>query len=112
MLRNDDKEAKSMIANTTTKVFMRVEETEMTAKLAVDSAGKGQFAKVSGFAAKSGEFSKPYLDNMEARFEEQERITVRNLRALGVGEAYVTWRDSVFKVKPSTPTRRVNTVRT
>ncbi|MBR0734980.1 TraM recognition domain-containing protein [Bradyrhizobium japonicum] len=99
MLRNDDKEAKSMIANTTTKVFMRVEETEMTAKLAVDSAGKGQFAKVSGFAAKSGEFSKPYLDNMEARFEEQERITVRNLRALGVGEAYVTWRDSVFKVK-------------
>lgn len=26
MLRNDDKEAKSMIANTTTKIFMRVEE--------------------------------------------------------------------------------------
>ena len=99
MLRNDDKEAKSMIANTTTKVFMRVEETEMTAKLAVDSAGKGSFARVSGYAAKSGEFSTPYLDNMEARFEEQERITVRNLRALGVGEAYVTWRDSVFKVK-------------
>lgn len=99
MLRNDDKEAKSMIANTTTKVFMRVEETEMTAKLAVESAGKGQFARVSGYAAKSGEFSTPYLDNMEARFEEQERITVRNLRALGVGEAYVTWRDSVFKVK-------------
>jgi intracellular multiplication protein IcmO len=99
MLRNDDKEAKSMIANTTTKVFMRVEETEMTAKLAVDSAGTGQFATVSGFAAKAGEFSKPYLDNMEARFEKQERITVRNLRALGVGEAYVTWRDSVFKIR-------------
>lgn len=71
----------------------------MTAKLAVDSAGKGSFARVSGYAAKSGEFSTPYLDNMEARFEEQERVTVRNLRALGVGEAYVTWRDSVFKVK-------------
>jgi hypothetical protein len=99
MLRNDDKEAKSMIANTTTKIFMRVEETEMTAKLAVDSAGKGNFARVSGFAANSGEFATPYLDNMEARFEEQERVTVRNLRALGVGEAYVTWRDSVFKVK-------------
>lgn len=99
MLRNDDKEAKSMIANTTTKIFMRVEETEMTAKLAVDSAGKGSFARVGGFAAKSGEFATPYLDNMEARFEEQERVTVRNLRALGVGEAYVTWRDSVFKVK-------------
>lgn len=50
MLRNDDKEAQSMIANTTTKIFMRVEETEMTAKLAVDSAGKGNFARVSGFA--------------------------------------------------------------
>lgn len=99
MLRNDDKEAKSMIANTTTKVFMRVEETEMTAKLAVDSAGVGHFAQVGGYAAKSGEFATPYLDNMEARFEKQERITVRNLRALGVGEAYVTWRDSVFKVK-------------
>ncbi|MGY3581853.1 hypothetical protein ACVIGB_000076 [Bradyrhizobium sp. USDA 4341] len=99
MLRNDDKEAKSMIANTTTKMFMRVEETEMTAKLAVESAGVGHFAQVAGYAAKSGEFATPYLDNMEARFEKQERITVRNLRALGVGEAYVTWRDSVFKIK-------------
>src|SRR6185437_5494052 len=90
MLRLDDKEAKSMIANTTTKVFMRVEETEMTCKLAVDSAGVGHFAQAAGYAAKSGEFATPYLDNMEARFEKQERITLRNLRALDVGEAYVT----------------------
>lgn len=99
MLRHDDKEALSMIANTTTKLFMRVEETEQTAKLAVEAAGRASFAKAAGFAAKSGEFATPYLDNMEARFEEQERISVRNLRALGVGEAYVTWRDSVLKVK-------------
>jgi intracellular multiplication protein IcmO len=99
MKRIIDKEANSMIANATTKYFMRVEEVAETAKLAVDSAGVGHFAQVSGFAAKSGEFSKPYLDNMEARFEKQERITVRNLRALNVGEAYITFRDTVLKVQ-------------
>jgi intracellular multiplication protein IcmO len=41
MLRENDKEAKSIIANTSTKIFMRVEENEMTGKLAVDSAGEG-----------------------------------------------------------------------
>lgn len=99
MLRENDKEAKSIIANTTTKIFMRVEELEQTAKLAIDSGGKGMKAQVGGFSGKSGEMHMSYLDNMEARLEMVDRISSLDLRALGVGEAYVTWHDQYFKVK-------------
>ncbi|WFU75510.1 hypothetical protein [Bradyrhizobium sp. CB2312] len=53
-------------------------EAEDDGKARLRHAGKGSFARVSGFAAKSGEFATPYLDNMEARFEEQDRMTVRS----------------------------------
>jgi hypothetical protein len=99
MLRENDKEAKSIIANTTTKIFMRVEELEMTAKLAVESGGKGMKAQVGGFSGKSGETHMSYLDDMSARLEVVDRISALDLRALGVGEAYITWHDQYFKVK-------------
>ncbi|UQR62989.1 TraG/TraD/VirD4 family protein [Bradyrhizobium sp. C-145] len=99
MLRENDKEAKSIIANTTTKIFMRVEELEQTAKLAQDSGGKGMKAQVGGFSGRAGEFNTAYADNMEARLEMVDRISTLDLRALGVGEAYVTWHDQYFKVK-------------
>jgi len=99
MLRENDKEAKSIIANTTTKIFMRVEELEMTAKLAVDSAGEGMKTQVGGFAGQAGQFNTGYNDDMSARIEKVSRINPLDLRALGVGEAYVTWHDQYFKVK-------------
>ncbi|MGY4177654.1 hypothetical protein ACVIHH_002945 [Bradyrhizobium sp. USDA 4518] len=99
MLRQNDKEAKSIIANTTTKIFMRVEELEQTAKLAIDSGGEGLKAQTGGFSGKAGEMNTSYLDGMEARIEKVSRINSLDLRALGVGEAYVTWHDQYFKVK-------------
>lgn len=94
-----EKEANSMIANATTFLWMRVAETEETGGLAVKQVGEATFAQAAGYAAKSGEFTTPYLDNMEARFEKQSRITVRALRALEPGDAYVTFRDTVLKMK-------------
>jgi hypothetical protein len=66
---------------------MRVEELEQTAKLAIDSGGKGMKAQVGGFAGKSGETHMSYLDDMSARLEVVDRISSLDLRALGVGEA-------------------------
>lgn len=99
LMRIVEKEAKSMIANATTFLWMRVAETEETGGLAVKQGGEATFAQAAGYAAKSGEFSTPYLDNMEARFEKQNRISVRALRALEPGDAYVTFRDTVVKIK-------------
>jgi hypothetical protein len=99
MLRENDKEAKSIIANTTNKIFMRVEELEQTAKLAIDSGGKGMKAQIGGWSGKAGEWQTSYSDSMEARVEMVDRISSLDLRALGVGEAYVTWHDQYFKVK-------------
>jgi hypothetical protein len=99
MLRENDKEAKSIIANTSTKVFMRVEENEMTGKLAVDSAGEGYKAHVGGFTGRAGEMNTSYADNMEARVERVTRINPTDLRALNPGQAFVTWHDKYFKIK-------------
>jgi hypothetical protein len=99
MLRENDKEAKSIIANTTNKVFLRVEELEQTAKLAIDSGGKGMKAQMSGWSGKAGEWRTSFNDSLEARVEMVDRISSLDLRALGVGEAYVTWHDQYFKVK-------------
>jgi hypothetical protein len=99
MLRENDKEAKSIIANTSTKIFMRVEENEMTGKLAVDSAGEGYKAHVGGFTGRAGEMNTSYADNMEARVERVTRINPTDLRALNPGQAFVTWHDKYFKIK-------------
>jgi TraM recognition site of TraD and TraG len=99
MLRENDKEAKSIIANTTNKIFLRLEELEMTAKLAIDSGGKGMKVQLGGWSGKSGEWQTTYDDSMEARVEMVDRISSLDLRALGVGEAYITWHDQYFKVQ-------------
>lgn len=55
MMRENDKEAKSIIANTTNKMFMRMEELEATAKLAIDSGGQGFKAQMQGWSGKAGD---------------------------------------------------------
>lgn len=99
MMRENDKEAKSIIANTSFKMFLRVEELEQTAKIAIDSAGEGLKAQLQGWSGTSGELATTYHDSMEARVEKVNRLSALDLRALGVGEAYVTWHDQLFKVK-------------
>jgi hypothetical protein len=99
MMRQNDKEAKSILGNTSFKMFLRVEELEQTAKLAIDSGGEGMKAQIGGWAGKSGEMSTTYNDSMEARVEKTSRISALDLRALEPGEAIVTWHDKFFKVQ-------------
>jgi hypothetical protein len=72
-------EAKSIIANTTTKIFMRVEETEITAKLSVESGDKFR-AQVGSLQGHSGE---AHTGPHEMKKD----------------EAIVTWMDKQFKVE-------------
>jgi hypothetical protein len=99
LFRQNDKEAKSIIGNTSNKLFLRVEEGEQTAKLAIESAGKGMKAQLQGWSGKSGELRTSYNDSMEARAEMVDRISALDLRALGVGEAMLIWHDQFFKVQ-------------
>lgn len=87
MLRDNDKEAKSILANTSNKIFLRVEEMEMTAKLAVESTGKGFQTQAAGFSGHAGEMNMSYRDNMEARIEMIDRVNPTDLKALGGGQA-------------------------
>lgn len=76
-----------------------MEELELTAKLAIESGGKGMKAQIGGWSGKSGELQTTFNDDMTARVEMVDRISALDLRALGVGEAYITWHDQYFKVK-------------
>jgi hypothetical protein len=99
MMRQNDKEARSILGNTSFKMFLRVEELEQTAKLAIDSGGEGLKAQIGGWSGQSGEMSTTYNDSMEARVEKTSRISALDLRALEPGEAIVTWHDKFFKVQ-------------
>lgn len=96
MKRNNEKEAASIIANTSLKAFGRIEEMTETAKLALDSAGKAHRANVSGFSGATGEMGTAYRDNMEARFDESDRVSSRDLRSLKEGELILTHYDNVI----------------
>jgi hypothetical protein len=95
MMRQNDKEARSILGNTSFKMFLRVEELEQTAKLAI-SGGEGLKAQIGGW---SGQMSTTYNDSMEARVEKTSRISALDLRALEPGEAIVTWHNKFFKVQ-------------
>ena len=69
MMRENDKEAKSIIANTTNKMFMRMEELEATAKPAIDSGGQGFKAQMQGWSGKAGELNTAF--HLGARFISQ-----------------------------------------
>jgi len=56
-------------------------------------------AQTGGWSGKSGEMNMTFQDDMSARIEVVDRISALDLRALGVGEAYVTWHDQYFKIK-------------
>src|SRR3546814_10248433 len=70
MLRLNDKEAKSIVANTNTKIFMRTEEAADTGQRGVESGCKGMRSKVGGFAGESTETGVAYRDTMDAGIED------------------------------------------
>lgn len=78
MIRNDDPEARSIIANTITKVFLRLDELDPTTK----------------------QETNPPLSPSDPA-EKPEAITAEYLRGLGVGEGFVSWQDQYFRTKTS-----------
>jgi intracellular multiplication protein IcmO len=100
MLRLNDKEAKSIIANTNTKIFMRTEEMAETGKLAIESGGKAIRTQIGGYQGQAGEFSaRTYADNMEARLETVDRINPLDLKAQGEGEMHIMFKDKLVRAK-------------
>ncbi|MGY3592925.1 hypothetical protein ACVIGB_000956 [Bradyrhizobium sp. USDA 4341] len=76
MKRDDDAEPRSIIANTSTKIFMRLDEPGSAANLVVDSLTSSDPSDAVG---------------------EQASVAAESLRGLGVGEGFVAWHDRYFR---------------
>ena len=100
MKRKNEKEAASIIANTNTKIFMRTEEPNETARLAIDRGDKALRVRVSGFDRKFGELAgKHAIEGDGANYEEASRINLTDLARQSEGEMHVVYKDSIIRAQ-------------
>lgn len=105
--REDETEAKSTVACTNTKLFLRVEDAQDTAKLAQDRGGDGLTTQTYGHEKDSDKsVGSGFTDKGETRVETVSRINPRDLMKQEAGEAHVLQRDIIsraqlFYVRPT-----------
>lgn len=88
-------EAEAIMANTTTKICMKLEDTGETAKKITERGGRAQVTSTDGFEKKDGKAS--LKDRGSARAEEKDIINNRDLVMQLAGEAHVIRGDTVFR---------------
>ena len=98
MKRLNDKIVGSIIGNTNTKIIMRIEDPE-TAKMATELAGKAYRPTVAGYTGQAGEVHTSYADNMEARFEEVDRIKFLDMKAQEAGQMHIVYKEVIVRAK-------------
>ena len=94
--KGSEDEAKSVVANTNIKVFMKLEDSGETLTLAVDRGGEGETAASAGHEVK-GELFSGYADNQQTRTERRKRINVRDLVSQKPGQAHVIFGDILVR---------------
>lgn len=96
--KGSEDEAKSVVANTNIKIFMKLEDSGETLQLAVDRGGEGETASTSGHEMK-GELISGYADTQQTRSERRKRINVRDLVNQKPGDAHVIFADLLVRCK-------------
>lgn len=88
-------EAEAIMANTTTKICMKLEDTGETAKKITERGGRAQVTSTDGFETKEG--NTKFKDRGSARAEEKDIINNRDLVMQLAGEAHVIRGDTVYR---------------
>jgi intracellular multiplication protein IcmO len=100
MKRRSEKEALSIIANTNTKIFMRIEDPGETGKLAIERGDKALRARVNRFEKRSGELAgKHAIEGDDVVLDEGNRISLRDLVSQSEGEMHVIRKDSIVRAR-------------
>ena len=90
-------EAESVIANTKYKIGLAMEDPDRTGDLLIKTADKAIVAESGGYSGKVGTFSTSYTDTMSVSFQERNRLTLSELRALNSGEGVLMWQDKLVR---------------
>jgi len=99
MKRTNEKEAAPIIANTSTKIFMKTEEPNETAKLAIDRGDKALRTRAASFDRKTSEAGNYAVEANSATFEEANRISLTDLTRQMSGEMHIIHQDLIVRAR-------------
>ena len=105
IFKADEKGAQQMVANTSIKAFMKMQDAEKTWELIRGQAGQSTVVRSSGFAVKDKSGS-TYADTMNTTVEKEDRVDLRDLQEQIEGEAHFIFsgqivRGDMFFANPS-----------
>lgn len=90
-------EAKSVVANTNVKLFMKNEDSGETLQLAVDRGGEAEIAVSSGYDA-GKTLGGGYTDNRQGRIERIKRVNSRDLSSQKPGQGHLMFGDVLLRL--------------
>ena len=105
ILEADKKGAQQMVANTSIKIFMKLQDAEKTWELIKGQAGQGTVLRTSGFNV-NDKFGMAYRDSLNTTVEQEDRVVLRDLQEQIEGEAHFVFsgqivRGDMFYANPS-----------
>ena len=96
ILEADKKGAQQMVANTSLKVFMKLQDAEKTWELIRGQAGQSTVLRTTGYAINE-KFSSEYRDTMSTTVEKEDRVVLRDLQEQIEGEAHFIFNGQVVR---------------
>lgn len=105
ILEADKKGAQQMVANTSIKIFMKLQDAEKTWELIRGQAGQSTVLRTSGFNINE-QISSDYRDANSTTVEQEDRVVLRDLQEQIEGEAHFVFsgqivRGDMFYANPS-----------
>jgi Type IV secretory pathway, VirD4 components len=96
ILEADKKGAQQMVANTSIKIFMKMQDAEKTWELIRGQAGQSTVLRTTGYAINE-KFSSEYRDTMSTTVEKEDRVALRDLQEQIEGEAHFIFSGQVVR---------------
>ena len=96
ILEADKKGAQQMVANTSIKIFMKLQDAEKTWELIRGQAGQSTVIRSSGFSIKD-DGGIGYADTLSTTIEKEDRVELRDLQEQIEGEAHFIFSGQVVR---------------
>ena len=105
ILEADQKGAQQMVANTSIKIFMKMQDAEKTWELLRGQAGQSTVIRTTGFNI-NHDYGSGYMDTLQTSIEKEDRVVLRDLQEQIEGEAHFIFsgqivRGDMFFANPS-----------
>lgn len=97
ILEADKKGAQQMVANTSIKIFMKMQDAEKTWELLRGQAGQNTVLRTTGFSVNEKAGGSDYRDTMSTTVEKEDRVDLRDLQEQIEGEAHFIFSGQVVR---------------